>query len=98
VKKGTDYVIVSPTKVDTNQLIPALQKRPNGFNTYGLDQNGLFFNSKTKSVTYNYGLILNFNKLISHQSRLKKNSSRKKTNQRWFKTLLDSRGNIVKTV
>jgi hypothetical protein len=62
VRKGTDYVIVS-TK-DTDQLIPArLQSDLMDFNTYGLDQNGLFDNSKQKGVTYNYGLILNFQQI-----------------------------------
>jgi hypothetical protein len=37
-----------------------------------------------------------FLKGISHQSKLKKRIHQRKTNQRWFKTLLDSRGNIVK--
>jgi hypothetical protein len=46
-EKGTDYVIVSTN--DTNQLIPArLQSDLMDFNTYGLDQNGLFLITERK--------------------------------------------------
>jgi hypothetical protein len=97
-EKGTDYVIVS-LQNDTDQLIPArLQSDLMDFNTYGLDQKWTVFdNSKQKGVTYNYGLILNFQQIdISPEQIKEKEFIKEKQIKDGLKTLLDSRGNIVK--
>ena len=97
-EKGTDYVLVS-LQNDTNQLIPArLQSDLMDFNTYGLDQKWTFFdNSKQKGVIYDYGLILNFQQIdISPEQIKEKEFIKEKQIKDGLKTLLDSRGNIVK--
>jgi hypothetical protein len=70
-------------------LIPArLQSDLMDFNTYGLDQNGLFLiTASKKSVTY-YGLILNFQQIdISPEQIKEKEFIKEKNKSRWFKTL-----------
>ncbi|MBC5842403.1 hypothetical protein H8R23_13380 [Flavobacterium sp. F-380] len=96
--KGTDYVKVS-LQNDTNQLIPLqLQKELMDFNTYGLDQKWTIFDSSNqKGVSYDYGLILNFNQIdISPEQIKEKEFVKEKQIKDGVKALVDSRGKVVK--
>ena len=96
--KGTDYVKVV-LQNDTNQLIPLqLQRELMDFNAYGLDQKWMVFDSNIqKGVLYDYSLILNFQQIdISPEQVKEKEFIKEKQIKDGLKTLIDSRGNIVK--
>ena len=96
--KGTDYVKVV-LQNDTNQLIPLqLQRELMDFNAYGLDQKWMVFDSNIqKGVLYDYSLVLNFQQIdISPEQVKEKEFIKEKQIKDGLKTLIDSRGNIVK--
>jgi hypothetical protein len=96
--KGTDYVKVS-LKNDTNQLIPLqLQRELMDFNTYGLNQKWMVFDSSNqKGVSYDYGLILNFKQIdISPEQIKEKEFVKEKQIKDGIKALVDDRGRAVK--
>jgi hypothetical protein len=96
--KGTDYVKVS-LQNDTNQLIPVqLQRELMDFNTYGLNQKWMVFDSSNqKGGPYDYGLILNFKQIdISPEQIKEKEFVKEKQIKDGLKALVDDRGRTVK--
>jgi hypothetical protein len=52
------------------------------FNTYGLEKWTVFDNSKKKGVTYNYGLILNFQQIDISPEQIKEKEFIKENNSK----------------
>ncbi|HLA55088.1 MAG TPA: hypothetical protein VK623_03235 [Flavobacterium sp.] len=96
--KGTDFVSVY-TKNETNMVIPAgLQNDLLDFSTFGLnDKWTVYHSNKLKSITYDYGLIVNFRDIkISPEQEKEKEFVKEKQIKDGTKKLLDSHGNVVK--
>lgn len=96
--KGIDYVTVS-MKNDTKMVIPQnLQRDLLDFSTYGLnDKWTVYHNNKLKTVSYDYGITVNFRDiLISPEQVKEKQFIKEKQIKDGVKNLVDARGNVVK--
>lgn len=96
--KGTDFVNVYATN-ETNMIIPKqLQNDLLDISTYGLDDKWTVYHSvKQKSISYDYGLIVNFREInISPEQIKEKEFIKEKQVKDGVRTLTDSRGNPVK--
>lgn len=96
--KGTDFVSVY-TKNETNMTIPTrLQNDLLDFSTFGLnDKWTVYHSTKQKEINYDYELIVNFRQInISPEQVKEKEFIKEKQVKDGLKTLLDTRGNIVK--
>ncbi|WP_310556580.1 hypothetical protein [Flavobacterium sp.] len=96
--KGTDFVNVY-TKNETNMVIPKrLQDDLLDFSTFGLnDKWTVYHSNKVKNVSYDYGMIVNFRQInISPEQIKEKEFIKEKQIKDGTKTLLDSKGNVVK--
>lgn len=95
---GTDYVNVS-LKNETNMVIPTrLQNDLLDFSTNGMnDKWTVFHTNKQKGVTYDFGVVVNFRQInITPEQIKEKQFIKEKEIKDGVKTLLDSRGNVVK--
>ena len=96
--KGTDFISVY-TKNETNMTIPTrLQNDLLDFSTFGLnDKWTVYHSTKQKGINYDYELIVNFRQInISPEQVKEKEFIKEKQVKDGLKTLLDTRGNIVK--
>lgn len=96
--RGTDFVHVY-TKNETNMVIPArLQDDLLDFSTYGInDKWTVYHSNRQKSITYDYGMIVNFRNIaISPEQIKEKQFIKEKQIKDGTKILLDNDGNIVK--
>ena len=96
--KGTDFISVY-TKNETNMTIPTrLQNDLLDFSTFGLnDKWTIYHSTKQKGINYDYELIVNFRQInISPEQVKEKEFIKEKQVKDGLKTLLDTRGNIVK--
>ena len=96
--RGTDFVHVY-TKNETNMVIPArLQDDLLDFSTYGInDKWTVYHSNRQKSITYDYGMIINFRNIaISPEQIKEKQFIKEKQIKDGTKILLDNDGNIVK--
>ena len=96
--KGTDFISVY-TKNETNMTIPTrLQNDLLDFSTFGLnDKWTVYHSTKEKGINYDYELIVNFRQInISPEQVKEKEFIKEKQVKDGLKTLLDTRGNIVK--
>lgn len=96
--KGTDFVHVY-TKNETNMIIPVrLQNDLLDFGTNGLnDVWTVYHSNRLPSITYDFGLILNFrNIIISPEQVREKEFSKEKQIKDGVQNLLDKNGNVVK--
>ncbi|WP_134355708.1 hypothetical protein [Flavobacterium psychrophilum] len=98
LQKGTDFVSVY-TKNQTNMVIPdRLQNDLLDFSTFRLnDKWTVYHSNKQKGISYDYGLIVNFREInISPEQLKEKEFIKEKQIKDGVKTLLDSRGNVIK--
>jgi hypothetical protein len=96
--KGTDFVNVS-MKNETNMIIPVgLQNDLLDFSTFGLnDKWTVYHSSLQKGTNYDYGLIVNFRQInISPEQIKEKEFIKEKQIKDGVKTLLNSKGEVVK--
>lgn len=96
--KGTDFISVY-TKNETNMTIPTrLQNDLLDLSTFGLnDKWTVYHSTKQKGINYDYELIVNFRQInISPEQVKEKEFIKEKQVKDGLKTLLDTRGNIVK--
>jgi len=96
--KGTDFISVY-TKNETNMTIPTrLQNDLLDFSTFGLnDKWTVYHSTKQKGINYDYELIVNFRQInISPEQVKEKEFIKEKQVKDGLKTVLDTRGNIVK--
>lgn len=104
--KGTDHVLVS-MKNNTKQIIPKrLAKELLDFDTYGFnDKWTVYHSTKSKDITYDFGLELILKDIIISPERTKEKEfvEQREINDGWFykvdkngKEVLDSKGNKIK--
>jgi len=95
---GTDHVNVS-LKNETNMVIPLrLQNDLLDFSTNGMnDKWTVYHTNKQKGITYDFGVVVNFRQInITPEQIKEKQFIKEKEIKDGVKTLLDSRGNVVK--
>lgn len=96
--KGTDFVMVS-LRNETNMVIPILlQNELLDFSTYGMnDKWTVYHNKKQNEIHYDYGVILNFRGItVSPEQVKEKEFYKEKQIKDGLKTVVDSKGNVVK--
>ena len=96
--KGTDFVNVS-MRNETNMVIPILlQNELLDFSTYGMnDKWTVYHSNKQNGINYDYAVVVNFRTItISPEQVKEKEFYKEKQIKDGLKTLLDSKGKVVK--